>query len=638
MSKWNGNDLVFKGYAIGKGKKPIQKVKNANLKSWDDVIDSESFGAILNSEFIDISFDSEELSDMFLEMADSNNWNCLILENPKNMHIHTYWRNPDKRIARGGEDKKLAVGLIADIHSGSTYIPLRVNGVDRFPPHFEPDEIDVVPNELLPVNTSIDVLGLTEGDGRNGELYKYILVLQSQLNLSRDEIIEILKNINNHVFDEPLDDNEIETITRDEAFEAPIFFKKNAFLFDTFARYIKNQYHIKRINNQLHIYDDGIYTASYRLIESKMIEIIPNLKATQRSETLKYLEIITPNNEEPFSSNYLAFRNGILNLTTKELLPFSHEYAITNKIPWDYNPNAYDQTVDLTLNKIACNDESIRSLLEECIGYCFYRRNELSKSFILTGTGSNGKSTFLDMVRNVLGRNNYVSLDIDELSEKFSTTTMFGKLANIGDDISDEFLQGKAISQFKKIVSGNDIKAENKGQDVFFFKPSVKLLFSANEIPRVRNKGFKAIKRRLVIIPFNAEFSKDDPDYKWNIISLLTEQTATEYLIQLGLQGLERVLMNNGFTDSEAVTKQIDEFEKDNNPIIQFVDEFGEDAILNESTSEVFTMYDSFCYKNGFSKVSQKKFSMEIKRLLECEIGDVKINGKKCRVFKSREL
>ena len=638
MSKWNGNDLVFKGYAIGKGKKPIQKVKNANLKSWDDVIDSESFGAILNSEFIDISFDSEELSDMFLEMADSNNWNCLILENPKNKHIHTYWRKPDKRIARGGEDKKLAVGLIADIHSGSTYIPLRVNGVDRFPPHFEPDEIDVVPNELLPVNTSIDVLGLTEGDGRNGELYKYILVLQSQLNLSRDEIIEILKNINNHVFDEPLDDNEIETITRDEAFEAPIFFKKNAFLFDTFARYIKNQYYIKRINNQLHIYDDGIYTASYRLIESKMIEIIPNLKATQRSETLKYLEIITPNNEEPFSSNYLAFRNGILNLTTKELLPFSPEYAITNKIPWDYNPNAYDQTVDLTLNKIACHDESIRSLLEECIGYCFYRRNELSKSFILTGSGSNGKSTFLDMVRNVLGRNNYVSLDIDELSEKFSTTTMFGKLANIGDDISDEFLQGKAISQFKKIVSGNDIKAENKGQDVFFFKPSVKLLFSANEIPRVRNKGFKAIKRRLVIIPFNAEFSKDDPDYKWNIISLLTEQTATEYLIQLGLQGLERVLMNNGFTDSEAVTKQIDEFEKDNNPIIQFVDEFGEDAILNESTSEVFTMYDSFCYKNGFSKVSQKKFSMQIKRLLGCEIGDVKINGKKFRIFKNREL
>ncbi len=112
------------------------------------------------------------------------------------------------------------------------------------------------------------------------------------------------------------------------------------------------------------------------------------------------------------------------------------------------------------------------------------------------------------MVKNVLSRNNYVSLDLDELSEKFSTTTMYGKLANIGDDISDDFLQGKAIAQFKKIVSGNDIKAENKGQDVYFFRPTVKLLFSANEIPRMRNKGFDAIKRRLVIIPFKAKFQQ----------------------------------------------------------------------------------------------------------------------------------
>lgn len=132
--------------------------------------------------------------------------------------------------------------------------------------------------------------------------------------------------------------------------------------------------------------------------------------------------------------------------------------------------------------------------MEECIGYCFFRQNELSKSFILTGSGSNGKSTFLDMIKNVLGRQNYVALDLDELSERFSTSSMFGKLANIGDDISDEFLQGKALSQFKKLVSGNDVKGENKGQDVFFFRPTVKLLFSANEIPRMRNRGFGAIK------------------------------------------------------------------------------------------------------------------------------------------------
>jgi putative DNA primase/helicase len=187
---------------------------------------------------------------------------------------------------------------------------------------------------------------------------------------------------------------------------------------------------------------------------------------------------------------------------------FDPDVVVTNLIPWDYDPTAYSELADVTLDRIACGDPEIRMLLEEAIGYCFFRHNELSKAFILTGSGSNGKSTYLDMVNTVLGTQNVSSLDIWELSERFSVVTMFNKLANIGDDISDEFLQGNAISQFKKVVSGNAVKAETKGQDAFFYKPYTKLLFSANEIPRMRNRGFDAIKRRLVIIPFNAKFSK----------------------------------------------------------------------------------------------------------------------------------
>ena len=51
-------------------------------------------------------------------------------------------------------------------------------------------------------------------------------------------------------------------------------------------------------------------------------------------------------------------------------------------------------------------------LLEEVIGYTFYRRNELRKAFILIGDKANGKSTFLDMIKNVLGEENVSALDI----------------------------------------------------------------------------------------------------------------------------------------------------------------------------------------------------------------------------------
>lgn len=624
---------MFKGYATGIDKKPSMKVKDKDLLEWEQVKGCKSFGAILNQGFVDISFDSDELSQKFWDMAEKNNWNCLILENPTNGHIHSYWKDTHKRIGRSGKDKKLAVGLIADIHSGSTYIPLRVDGVDRFPPSFEPDDIDEVPDELIPVNTKIDLMSLTEGDGRNDELFKYILVLQSQLVIDQEPIKRILNNINHFIFQDALSEQEMDTITRDEAFAKPVFYAGRTFLHNVFGQYIKNTYHIKRINGQLHVYDNGIYVSGYKMIESKMIEVIPALKATARTETLKFLEVTTPKNESASDAKFIAFRNGILNIRTMELLPFSPEYIITNVIPWDYNPSAYSEITDKTLNKIACNDESIRKILEECIGYCFFRENELSKSFILTGQGANGKSTFLDLVEWVLGRENYVSLDLDELAEKFSTTTMFGKLANIGDDISDEFLQGKAISQFKKIVSGNDIKAENKGQDVYFFKPTVKLLFSANEIPRVRNKGFEAIKRRLVIIPFNAKFSKDDPDFNARIKWDLQTQEVAEYLIQIGAQGLQRVLTSQGFTESEAVKEEIDSFERDNNPILLFLEEVEDYEILNNETKEVFARYDTFCHENGFTKVAMQTFSKEITRHMDCKIADKKIKGRKCRIF-----
>ena len=336
---WKGNSMVFKGYATGTGKKATMKVKDAQLLSWDDVQGNQSFGAIMNQDFVDISFDTDELSQKFWDMAEKNNWNCLILENPENGHIHSYWKDTEHRIEKGGKDKKLAVGLIADIHSGSTYIPLRVNGVDRFPPSFEPDDIDEVPDELIPVNTQIDLLNLSEGDGRNDSLFRYILVLQGA-GMEEDTIRRVLENANEFILSESLGQDELDIILRDEAFEKPVFYKGKTFLHDKFGDYMIRQHHIKRINGQLHCYRDGIYITGGIYIENLMTDEIRSIKANQRTEVLKYIGIRIPDSEDVMmQENLIAFRNGILNIKTGELLPFSPEYIVTNKIPWDYNPN-----------------------------------------------------------------------------------------------------------------------------------------------------------------------------------------------------------------------------------------------------------------------------------------------------------
>ena len=347
---------------------------------------------------------------------------------------------------------------------------------------------------MTPVKNSTDFQNMENGDGRNQALFNYILTLQSN-DFSKEEARETIKIINKYVLKDSLSEDEVDVIIRDDAFPNMSFFKGNTFLFDKFAVFLKNNHYIKRINNQLHLFKDGIYITGQQEIESAMIEHIPQLGRSRRTEVMSYLDILIRENTPVTSARFIAFRNGILNIDTNELLPHSPDFIITNKVEWDYNPNAYSEDVDEVLNNISCNDEEIRKLLEELTGYCMYRRNELGKAFILIGSGSNGKSTYLNMLKDMLGRRNTSVLDLKKLNDRFSTVMMFGKLANIGDDISEEFITD--VSEFKKIVTGETIDAEQKGQPKFEFNPYVKLIFSANNIPRMgKGRDSTAILRR----------------------------------------------------------------------------------------------------------------------------------------------
>ena len=360
-----------------------------------------------------------------------------------------------------------------------------------------------------------------------------------------------------------------------------------------------------------------------------MIQTIPDLKAVHRNEVLKYLEILIRENTPPAPSHWIAFRNGVLNVRDDSFVPPSPDLVVTNRIPWDYNPEAFDDLTDKTLNKIACNDPAIRALLEESAGYCLFKRNELGKAFILTGTGSNGKSTFLNMLKNMLGHSNVSSLDLKKLSDRFSTVMLYGKLANIGDDISDEFLVDTSV--FKKIVTGESIDAEQKGLPKFEFEPFCKMFFSANNIPRMgKGRDWEAIKRRLIIIPFGAKFSKTDPDFVPFIGDKLKTQDSTEYLIRLGIAGLKRVLAARAFTNSEKVQKELDEYEESNNPILSFNRECAEDgySIENEPTSQVYSKYQEFCIQNNLKPMSKIEFSRAICKLLDLETAAKRQPGK----------
>lgn len=627
---------LFKGYVLTKNKKCLEPFKDVKeLKTLNDVKNLSEYAGILANDVILIDVDNKEQSEILMNIVEDLQLDCRVYQTTRGRHF--LFKN--NGVKKCGTHLKLACGLEADIKIGSknSYSILKFNGQERFIEwDIEADkEYQSLPKWLFPVKSEVDMFNMGTGDGRNSALFSYILTLNA-IGFSKDETRETLKIINKYIFKEPLSDEEIETITRDEAFPTEVFYDGKRFLHNNFAEFLKNNNHIKRINGLLHVYKDGVYIEGMRDIENQMIRYVPEMKSQQRTEVLKYLDIICLKNEEVADAKYIAFENGILDITTKELLEFNPDIIITNKIPWNYNTNAYSELLDKTLDKISCHDKSIRAILEESIGYSFYRRNELSKSFVLTGEGANGKSTFLDLIKNVLGQKNVSALSLDEFAERFSISYMNGKLANIGDDIADDFLQGKELANFKKIVSGNLIKAEVKhkvNSDEDNIKPTVKMFFSTNSMPRTKSKGFGALQRRLVMIPFNARFTKQDPDYDPFITWKLKDQEVMEYAIQLGLQGLYRILETNDFTASEAVEKELKEYEESSNPILLFFSSVELDEVENNTVQGVYQKYYTFCMENSLTPLSNIEFGKQVKKHFNLETVVRGINGKKYRIF-----
>lgn len=622
---------LYKGYVETKDKKCIEKYKGrTDFKTYEQVESLPEFAGILAENTILVDLDDGKQAEILMNIVENLQLDCKVIDTTRGKHFLFH----NTKIKSCSTHSTLAVGLTADIKVGfkSSYEVLKVNGEERFIEWDaeEGHDYQEIPKWLFPVKTKADFLTMDAGDGRNQALFNYILTLQSS-GFTVEECRECITLLNRYVLKESLSDSELEVILRDDAFKKPIFFDGNTLLHEKFAEYLKNAKHIVRINGQLHIYKDGIYVPGYRAIESEMIQLIPHLRDAQRKEVLKYLELLA-DTVKAADANYIAFKNGIYDIANDVMVPPSADLILTNRIEHNFNPAAYSELMDSTLNKLACQDKDIRALLEECVGYCFYRRNELGKAFILTGDKSNGKSTFLDVVTAILGEDNISTLDIKELGDRFSTSMMFGKLANIADDIGDDFLQGTQVSVFKKVVTGNRIKAERKGQDPFEFAPYVKILASANEIPRMKDKT-GAVLRRLVIIPFNATFSKDDPDFDPYIKTKLSKPEPLEYLIALGVKGLDRVLHNKGFTVPTLVQEQLDEYEESNNPIIAFLKDVELSELENEPTSDVYRRYNLFCTENSLQAMSAIAFTKQLCRRCGFTLTRKRVDGEIKRVY-----
>ena len=414
---------------------------------------------------------------------------------------------------------------------------------------------------------------------------------------------------------------------------APDFYSESRFLHNVMGDYLVRKYGVCKINDTIHIYDNGLYKQGEEALHGFMIDLIPTLTDAKRKEVYKYIKASrkTPV-KEVSPPHLLPFASRIYDIRENKFIEYAPEHVFLNRFPFDYNPDAPEcDTVTQTINRIAEGDAEVVNLLYEAMGNCFYMLNSFRGAVMLYGkSGNNGKSTLLNMIATMIGRENTSYLTLQDTAEKFRLTEVYGKAANIGDDIPSSYLPES--STFKKLVTGERITAEKKGQDPFSFKPYAKMFFAMNGLPPVSDKS-KAFFGRILLIPLNNDFSKSS-EMDVNLKDKQWTKREMECLTKHAVEGLKRLLQNGDFTRPQCVLDAVAEYEAENNPVKEFLEEYG--SVTNQTTQFVYDRFTEWCYRNGHRNImTRKKFTREACELTGLKSRSIRIDDKTPKAFVS---
>lgn len=397
-------------------------------------------------------------------------------------------------------------------------------------------------------------------------------------------------------------------------FNKMAFYDDNKFLHDAFGDYLINKYNIVKIEKRIYMYEKGSYISCEDVLGSFIVNLIPNLSMNKKREVKDYIKDKCKEVEES-NEKYICLENGILDIKNLKLKSHTKEIVTRNKIRYSYYEQKENKEIDTIMENLAVRDKDVVRLLYEMIGYCLYRGMPFQKVFILVGNGANGKSTLLNMITKLLGEENVSHVDLREIAgNRFGKAELYGKLANIADDCSASYLDDTSV--MKRITGESYTSIEFKNQNSFSAKINTKMILSYNTIPRM-NDTTEGLTRRLVIIPLNAVFKKENPNYDPFISEKLKKKENLEYVLYKSVQAISKVLQNKEFTVPKQIMEATDEYVRENNPVATFLYELyeGED-ISKIPCSELYTAFEVWKKENGFKgEMSITRFGKEMKKL-----------------------
>lgn len=241
---------------------------------------------------------------------------------------------------------------------------------------------------------------------------------------------------------------------------------------------------------------------------------------------------------------------------------------LTTLIPVEYDPAAKAPRFNQFLFEVFEGDPDALEkimLVGEALGYSLIPSCHLEKFFLLIGSGANGKSVLLGVLKDLLGADNVAAVKPSQFNSNFQRAYLRGKLANIVTEIE---VGSQLADGLKALTSGEPMTAEQKHRDPFTFTPFATQWLGTNHFPHVSDLSGGFV-RRAVVLTFNRHFSEGARDVH------LADKLRRELpgILNFALAGLARLYCNARFTIPESCGQAMRRWLSEVDQVSQFVEE-----------------------------------------------------------------
>jgi P4 family phage/plasmid primase-like protien len=405
---------------------------------------------------------------------------------------------------------------------------------------------------------------------------------------------------------------------------------------------LKKEYRYKTPTDteELHYYKDGIYNPCEHVIKNRLEkELGSDVTTSQVDEVLEHLRWHSYVERDEFNKygGYIPFNNGLLELETLKLHPFNPDQVFTYKLTDNYNIDDDCPAFKKWLSEVQTPDNIL--LLQEYAGYCLLPSMPFHKSMWFVGEGRNGKTTYMNTLEAIIGKQNISSISLQALNgeRNFIEYEFYGKLVNISSEPTTK--RELETPLFKRLTGNDYISAEVKNrQKRVIFQNFAKFYILGNKYPRVRDNT-TAFKQRIIIVKWEKQFLEGINQIQNIEKQWLNNPQERSGIINWMLQGLQRLNQNGRFSMNQTQEENMLEFLRNSDSIAAWIQErllFNREKHVERE--EAMTDYMEYCDYYGIYQAEKKQVFDRLRNTARVRDAQAKSLGKMLRVWKGIEL